>query len=429
MIPTGKDANEQRPILGTHIGHIIDGNADTPHTAALLTASEDQILLELSILEGVNEEYRIWQSNPPEQVHFFNADRRFALYGIQCIGSRDQLVSRLMRLTCEVNVLVESRADCTLLHGLSSDLQGLPGWASIGMFSFELEKDNSGQQVSLTYKMTNRPNISITGVEGLSIAPHYGGTVSASSGQYNMSESVRIESRFNEPQQWHVHTRIHRAMQDLVSLAYWFPCNQTAVQSLRDEDKVVTPNGMKLADGWKRIIVPDFGRRGRSSPIRRLGADSEPLFNFSDIGVEGVAKWFDEYDDLGKSMWILSTSLFREGGTVEVRLFQVAMALEALGYHLATSNRQRSANFEPTLMRVVQNTDCSLEKVLKGSTAAEWAAAFNRAYLGVKHADNDLPPGLDAHERAEEGALLARLWLARHLGVERDKLEQRLERL
>jgi hypothetical protein len=61
-------------------------------------------------------------------------------------------------------------------------------------------------------------------------------------------------------------------------------------------------------------------------------------------------------------------------------------------------------------------------------TASAWATAFNRAYLGVKHADNPQPNVDDAYNRAREGALLARLWLARHLGVDRVELESRAHR-
>jgi hypothetical protein len=57
--------------------------------------------------------------------------------------------------------------------------------------------------------------------------------------------------------------------------------------------------------------------------------------------------------------------------------------------------------------------------------AADWAAAFNKAYIGVKHADKPSPGGQDVYDRASEGVLLARLWLARHLGVQREVLENR----
>ena len=133
-------------------------------------------------------------------------------------------------------------------------------------------------------------------------------------------------------------------------------------------------------------------------------------------------------------MWVLSASLFRGGGTVEVQLLQVGTALEALGREVALRSGRlqvgkfdKTFHFETALVEVGNDTDCSLTKVLAGLPDIDaWAKAFNTAYKGVKHADKPLPDPKEAYFRADQGAWLARLWLARHLGTDRATLESRV---
>lgn len=183
---------------------------------------------------------------------------------------------------------------------------------------------------------------------------------------------------------------------------------------------------------WRTAVVPAAGRGPKSSTLRPLATNRPPLFTFADIGIDGLERWFAEYEHLGQAMWVLAASLFRTGGTVEVQLLQVGTALEALGYELAVRSGQviRGKSHRSTLVQaltlVCTSTDCNIDQVLAGATVDEWAVEFNRAYKGVKHADNPLPDPNDARTRSEQGALLARLWLARNLGVDRAHLEARL---
>lgn len=67
------------------------------------------------------------------------------------------------------------------------------------------------------------------------------------------------------------------------------------------------------------------------------------------------------------------------------------------------------------------------EQVVGNSSTDEWCKEFNRAYKGVKHADNSLPDPLDAFHRAQEGLTLIRCWLGVELGVSSDVLAKNLK--
>ena len=88
------------------------------------------------------------------------------------------------------------------------------------------------------------------------------------------------------------------------------------------------------------------------------------------------------------------SALFARSLPVESRLLQIAVALEALGY--AILKRQSPGTvvndtFEGLLAHIFDALGYAPEAVVgEHGTARSWRSAFNKAYKGVKHADNAL---------------------------------------
>lgn len=106
---------------------------------------------------------------------------------------------------------------------------------------------------------------------------------------------------------------------------------------------------------------------------------------------------------------------------VESRLLQIAVALEALGYAIAkqaSPEKKVTGKHEATLARIFEALGYEPAPVVgEFGTSDSWCTAFNKAYKGVKHADNPLTDARDAWARGREGLLLVRCWLAAELGV------------
>lgn len=423
---------------GSHVGYIFDGNDSTPHIAAMLTVEFDSITLEVPLLADLTAPYDAWftEGPPPEHLIFRNAEESFSLSGLSVRRHKRNWGFGHGVGILEADRIVRSGlndARYTAINGLQSEIVGLPWWIAPDVFTYKHHTDAEGRITGADFHLTSTPAIQIPGVPGLTLTPTFDFDHDWANGRHEMFEFVVVQTEFESLTGWHIHHRLQRALQDLVSISFWHPCNLSVKRVLHADDPERTIDGTSHGTTWRRATVSGFGRRAKGQRVRTIAKNKDrPLFAFADIGIEGVAKWYREYDELGQAMWILSASLFREGGTVEVRLLQVGTALEALGYELAIrggrltkGKRDPSFTFAKALELVVKSTDCNLNKVLKGQSPADWAQLFNSSYKGVKHADNPLPDGSDAYHRAEEGALLARLWLALHLGVPKDQLAER----
>ena len=437
-----------KDLPGTHVGFIIDGDAETPYIAVQLTVTPDECLLEIPMREGVTDAYQAWFSS----FWSSNSDDAkipeslvFTKLGLTCDLSalRQKHISNSMDDSQGTGILsvgrvVETGIDAPesykTINALRSELDGLPAWIRPGVFAMEVHPNEEGRVEGVTYTVESKPSISVPGYSELALHPHFNTTHEWSNGLHSMRETMQIGTQFVDPQDWTVHHKLHRAIQDLVSIAYWFPCNAVAVQALREDDAEKDMGGGSHGRAWRSVVVPDFGRRTVRTPIRVLPSNDRPLFDFTDIGADGLGKWLAEYDQLGQAMWVLASSLFRAGGTVEVQLLQVGTALEALGYEIAIRSgrltmgvKDKTFQFQSALRMIADDTDCDLSKIIDGhADFAAWSTAFNDAYKGVKHADNELPEPNNSYKRALQGAWLARVWLARHLGMDKEKLEGRI---
>ena len=58
-------------------------------------------------------------------------------------------------------------------------------------------------------------------------------------------------------------------------------------------------------------------------------------------------------------------------------------------------------------------------------TSDAWKRNIRDAYMGLKHADRDLPDSLDLINALKNSILVIRFWIAQQLGVRRSILEER----
>lgn len=434
-----------KQLIGTHVGFIFDENEETPHVAAMLRVTSDICELQIPMLEGVTDPYGEWfpsmrregQANGtlPDNIVFSNTDLTVDLTDLRNRNYVENWGSAHRTGVISVGRVVETGITAPKsymkINGLTSEVVGLPSWISPDVFSSEATQDEKGRIKVIEFKCERQPGIEVSGVQGLTLRPYFEYTHDWANRKHGMRETMQVESRFDEPADWRAHHRLHQTIQDLVSIAFWFPCNLAPARALREDDPARDIGGGSHGEQWRDMIMPSFGRRSVRTPVRELPKDRRALFTFDEIGEEGLAKWFDEYESLGQAMWVLSSSLFREGSTVEIRLLQIGTALEALGYELAIRSGRLARGvkdskffFTSALKAIAANTDCSLDKVLGAhANIDEWADSFNATYKGVKHADNPFPDPTEAYLRADEGIWLARLWLGRHLGADRGKME------
>lgn len=403
----------EKPSL-ERIGFFYDQNESTPHVAAMLRTTAAAITLEIPLLRGVSDMFENWFQTPFAEVPslvFRDIFGKESLNSLRYLTHDQTFPNGMGRGVLSVGQMVHCEAtvsDYSEPKGVRSEIRGLPRWMRPKVFSSVYSQDEYSLISGVTFEVERAPSVTVSSVPTLRLAPHFSTSHRWSEGIHTMRETMQVETVFEAPGAWRDHVQIHRTMQDLVSLAFWQPCALTVVSACNDEDSgdsllLDSPPG---SNRWREAMMPSAGRRVSLGQSVDLG-DSIPLFDYDDIGADGISKWFDEYSQLGQTMWVLAASLFRSGGIVEVQLLQVGTALEALGYELAAREQllvrgsKTTFSFEKALQLVCDSVGCSLERLLGGETTVAWTKSFNRTYKGVKHADNPFPDPNDAERYAE----------------------------
>lgn len=263
--------------------------------------------------------------------------------------------------------------------------------------------------------------VAVTNDASVLFSPYFSIRPDDANGRTLIQEQVLVETRARPAAPWNEHLRTHRALQDLLSLAYWHPCALRVTAAQRLDDPYRTMDDQDLGSRWLEAIVTRAGRAMPDHDIE-LPTHAQPLFVFSDIGPQGVSRWLHEYETLGRPVWPLASLLFSGGTPAEADLLQVATALEALGYRIAGETKY----FADYLLAVADAVGPAVAAAICGPDAQAWAQKCNAAYKGVKHADNAATDPQVAWDMLTSGRLLLQSWLGIHLGADPGQLAQRM---
>ncbi|WP_374197679.1 ApeA N-terminal domain 1-containing protein [Microbacterium paraoxydans] len=313
------------------------------------------------------------------------------------------------------------------VNGMTSEINGLAKWAKRVPVSTKLlfdEKRERLEGVSLVAK--NLDAVPLGGPLDLQLETSYRHNHTAKGGVFTISTALLVRTRSAELVDWNTHQQAHRMMQDLMCLAYGRPCASRLISVMREDDQERPPTDERRY--WRDAYQPSFGRK--ADPDFALEERDEPLFYLDEADAGRVATWLSEYEYWSRPTWIAMSALFDHALPVESRLLQVAVALEALGYAIAkraNPDKKVTGNYEATLARIFEALGYEPAAVVgESGTGSAWCAAFNKAYKGVKHADNPLTDARDAWARGREGLMLVRCWLAAELGVPEELVTKRL---
>ncbi|KAF0957353.1 HEPN domain-containing protein [Rhodococcus sp. T7] len=328
--------------------------------------------------------------------------------------------------------------DYWAVNGLRTEIAGLAAWTGLSSVTSEPVTDEHGLIKGVTQNAVSGDPIEIGTSFGLSMYPHFSATESRANGRYTLTEKTFVQTKTEEAIPWEEHVRAHQSMQDLIVLAYWSACGLQVASVSNDRYPVTSPgSGQRIADKWREVTATWGGRGNWETPME-LPANKRELFDLGDLGVRNVRRWIDESEDWLRIVGPLTSSQFQKNPPIEAKFMQIAVAVEGLGYRIGKQegliNEQKTSLAFPKYLELIhQSLDCSIETVLEGSPDNgigaysdfdSWAKEFNKTYKEAKHADHPLPDYVRAWVLAESGALLVRLWLARHFGVERERLEK-----
>jgi len=402
------------------IGHLFDGIEETPHMTAQLRRSDTSIILDLSLMRDVDVHHEDWfrQGTVPNEVVFADEEGTVALVECRFGGYKQNLGVGQSKGTIHARhaVFGPGISGYTHIHGLRTELEGLAAWSGLSSVREERTSNDESRLTRIEVVGQAQPPVEVLDESELSLLPYFSIRYDDANRVRILTEEVLVESRTSEPSPWSMHMRRHAALQDLISLAYGWPCQLKTRTVTRDDDPARALDGTSWGLQWLDALAMNAGRTVEGDDLR-LPPDRRALFTLRDIGVEGVSRWMREYEDLGRPMWTLAATLFQRGATPELRLLQVGSALEALGYRLA-GMPDKPLFFAAYLKEVIAAASIEASHQHIGvALDDDWVSRFNSAYKGVKHADRPLPTRDEALALLRTGVLVARLWLSQHLRI------------
>lgn len=320
-----------------------------------------------------------------------------------------------------------NRVDYAGVNGMTSEIDGFANWAKMVPVTTQLMLGKEGKCLEgLSVVAKNLDSLPLGGPLDLRLETSYRHNPLPKNGVYTIPTALLVRTQSTELESWQTHQQTHRMMQDLMCLVYGKPCGSRLVSVMREDDQVQPPTDERRI--WREAYQPSFGRA--TDPDCQLTDDDNPLFFLDEANADLVGEWLSEYSYWSRPTWIAMSALFHHTVPVESRLLQVAVALEALGFAIARKanpEKKASGTYEKLLKNIFDFLGYEPTAVVgKDGSRDAWCKAFNRAYKGVKHADNHLTDGVEAWARACEGLTLIRCWLAAALGVPEKLVTQRL---
>lgn len=311
------------------------------------------------------------------------------------------------------------------VNGMASSIVGLSTWA--GVSGIEQRVSHGGEEPAYTLEARLIEPTTLGGpfnlclCNGFSYDPMNQGIFR---GVRNM---VTIQTLDNYHAPWIDHAAVHRLVQDLICMAFGEAREMRLSQVVRHDDQ---PTFMDSDQPllWRDAYDPFHGRLA-TGPGSSSGTSL--LFRFEDVDRASLTKFFSESSRWGRAISIASAVLFVPDCPPQMRLTQIGVALESLGYAIwRNSNDSGRTPPMPHLLELVCNAaDISHRAVYGNLSSQGWIRQFNACFKGAKHADNPLPDPHEAHVLAGQGLNLIRVWLARFLGVHSSVMEANLDRI
>lgn len=418
-------------------GALFDENPDTPDISATIERSEKGIYVSMHWDSQKHPEYGRWFTNdafyadhdpnasrpdpacPPELI-FRDSYGAITLVGCRSAGYHTNFFIGTGRISVGAAIIGPSNRAYSKINGLQCQVSGLRSWLGI----------TSINQTHTLEEGTGTPRISINLVSpepvavpdsGITFRPTY--SRSRTPHSLEIKDLVRLEHRTEAESSWRTHFSALKAIRDLLAISRWRSEALIAERVLRSDDPMQVLSGKSVGEQWRDVIddTSDLVLEEKVTPAH--------LIQYQELGPEGISRWIKLREDFSRAVDPAISSIYVENLTTEVRLTQMAIGLEALGFLIfirddglseSATNRK---NIKERLDRVAEDLDGVLPFV---SSNPDWSQNIADAYNALKHVNRASPQAVDVANAWRECVLLFRAWIASELLVDHAELTQRV---
>jgi len=415
------------------IGRLVDFNESTPQLTVVLTRVEDDITLTIPWDER-DSPYARWfvgsdllsageaSTGAPTQLLFSDVHGHVLLIGCYARGyhanafgpGQGTVHARYAILQADGKASYES------IHGLQSSVTGLRRW--LGVTSWHGTITRPDTRIILESVNQDPIDFGNFGDTHLMAVPSAGWSQNfAKEAEQEITDVLRLKTITAEPQAWEAHLDVHRAMRDLLVISSWQQQAVHPVLAMRTDEGQLVRDGKEPDYLWRNLVS------ARQEPSVELTATTPHLIRYSDLGIDGIARFIQLRTDYQRALKpILSSNALRDV-TPETLLAHTIPGLEALAYLLDLKGgmEEPKAAYRPLRQRfdrILADVQSCLP--FSGET---WKNNTVDAYNGVKHANKPTLDEVDILNAWRESVLVVRAWVAVELGIEKLAVRSRLE--
>lgn len=446
-------ANNELIVGEPRLGWLIDGNPKTPKAAVMLRDTGSVIELRIPLQGMLREDgpYARWWSSltmyaddpeqtkysytPPRVILFHDDCGVVALVGCRAGGARQTLDAGYGVIVANYAVLGGRSPKYDKVNGMRSDIPAMASWTGITSMNVKPNNDAEGLLESVQVELKRLSPVSISRTLNLAIHPLW--EARQPRGTFTTRERIMLGTMVKDARSWEDHLMVHGAVWDLVSIAAWRPFTVARLEVCRGDDLVRTSRGM--TERWSQVVthrLPHYS----DDDSRKISF----LFSYDDIGAKGVKRWLrlrEEYTDAFDPFLSILRS---DDPWNDTNVVQMGIVLEKLGYLIdcekndgANCNGRNQLSFNDALRVILDDMlvkpfvdesttsdDMPDDESSAGNTSDAWKANIRAAYMGLKHADCELPDSLDLINALRKSILVVRFWVAHQLGVHENVLTE-----
>lgn len=422
------------------IGWMIDGDPDTPQLSVMLELTGEQIVLTVPMqgmlassdpyarwfsrgIEIVGDGQVVGPTDPPRVLKFYDYSGVVMLVGCRTAGYNSNMAAGAGRIVANYAVLGEYPLDIEEINGVRTEMPALAAWTRLTSTRRETVTDEEHRVQELTLTLRSPAATKLASSKNLTMRPSWRTSI-PERGTLATHDVVQLVTGTRRRDSWNANLASHRALQDLLSVSAWRAFGFSRIEVGVRNESPADPDprfALEPAMRWSEVVTH---RHRLHEPWK-----TEPrfLFTYADIGARGVRRWLKILNTYERAMLPFISMIDQRGMFVQTRVLQTGIALEALGFQLASEvvphalNSRGQINYNDALQMIINDMP-----VVPLDDVAAWRERSRLSYMGVKHADNPMPDMLTVANAYRENALVLRYWLAARLGCSEAVLRDRL---
>lgn len=382
----------------------------------------------------------------PNILKVLSPSKTYTLVGCRCVKSSTNVMRQIGigTITCDYIIVGSNEKQFEKISNLRTSCSNLYDWFTSGGIGVSNLTDN-GESIKIDIKkssskdlckinpMQNESNKSSISLS-LAINQHVR-KLSKNSSIVSFEEEAFIETHSEDELNWEKHISIHNWILNLISISKLERCEFSKIEVGVENNNTCNNSTVR----WFHVL--HHLNAGAQNIYKKH--NKQFLFDFDDINICGIEKWFELLQRYGRAMGIIShIAKERNNLPVESVNINLSVALENIGWEIikSTGREDRMKKRKGKTIEELKCFSCALDAIKDefgeyfpvDIKDFDWAKEMNDIYRKNKHADanENIEKTTKDYEKIYRinvcSMNIIRLWIGKQLGADLPTMLKRL---